>query len=386
MVSLWPWKGEDASPASFEKTLSALSEKITKAQLQLDTLNQRSRRRIALWTLYTSFAYILCIIILALVVGWRNWGAAEYTGVAGSPLIMYLVRAAISSYYTYRISTATRRLEEYQLDRTKTIDKLKTATKYNSTQQLLEKYGGAAPAPKPKLKPSTGPGSFKHAQQHQSTRQPARTSIPPPATANIQRPGSQPSTPQQALPPQRPQAEMSPLAQALQKQVRQSAPSTPQQQHHIPSQPRAEFAPNAFSSRPSFDNSSGGGGGGGGGQWYDRILDVLLGEDETHPKNRVVLLCSHCRLVNGQAPPGVKRVEEVGEWRCFNCGGVNGKDEGKRMVEEIMRGEEGGSDKGGESEKGEGEEDGVRRREKEASEEVEVEEQIKAGLKEGGGK
>ena len=103
MVSLWPWKvyknlhnaftqltprqGEDESPASFEKALSALSEKITKTQLQLDTLNQRSRRRIALWTLYTSFAYILCVIILALVVGWRNWGAAEYTGVAGSPLL-----------------------------------------------------------------------------------------------------------------------------------------------------------------------------------------------------------------------------------------------------------------------------------------------------------
>ena len=85
--------------------------------------------------------------------------------------------------------------------------------------------------------------------------------------------------------------------------------------------------------------------------------------------------------MNGQAPPGVKRVEEVGEWRCFNCGGVNGKDEGKRIVEDIMGGEEGGSDKGGESEKGE--EDGVTRREKEASEEVEVEEQIKAGLKEG---
>lgn len=112
MVSLWPWKvrpltrhapsrltfyqGEDASPASFEKTLSALSEKITKAQLQLDTLNQRSRRRIALWTLYTSFAYILCVIILALVVGWRNWGAAEYTGVAGSPLLYAPLLTSIS--------------------------------------------------------------------------------------------------------------------------------------------------------------------------------------------------------------------------------------------------------------------------------------------------
>jgi len=106
MVSLWPWRvrlpilidsenwsladsnqSEDASPASFEKTLSALSEKITKAQLQLDILNQRSRRLVALWTLYTSFAYILCTIILALVVGWRNWKAVEYTAVAGSPLM-----------------------------------------------------------------------------------------------------------------------------------------------------------------------------------------------------------------------------------------------------------------------------------------------------------
>jgi hypothetical protein len=105
MVSFWPWRvrlpilialigvlltgnqGEDDSPASFEKTLSALSEKITKAQLQLDILNQRSRRLVALWTLYTSFAYILCTIILALVVGWRNWGAVEYTAVAASPLM-----------------------------------------------------------------------------------------------------------------------------------------------------------------------------------------------------------------------------------------------------------------------------------------------------------
>jgi hypothetical protein len=40
----------------------------------------------ALWTLYTSFAYLLCIIILVLVVGWRNWTALEYTAIAGSPV------------------------------------------------------------------------------------------------------------------------------------------------------------------------------------------------------------------------------------------------------------------------------------------------------------
>ena len=49
-------------------------------------------------------------------------------------------------------------------------------------------------------------------------------------------------------------------------------------------------------------------------------MDVLLGEDETLPRARLALICSNCRLVNGQAPPGVKRLEDVGKWRCGGCG------------------------------------------------------------------
>ena len=41
----------------------------------------------ALWTLYTIFAYILYSLILALVVGWRKWGAIEYSAVAGGPVM-----------------------------------------------------------------------------------------------------------------------------------------------------------------------------------------------------------------------------------------------------------------------------------------------------------
>jgi endoplasmic reticulum junction formation protein lunapark len=66
--------------------LSALATKISKSQTQLNNLQQQGRRLQALWTLYTSFAYLLCIIILVLVVGWKNWTAWEYTAVAGSPV------------------------------------------------------------------------------------------------------------------------------------------------------------------------------------------------------------------------------------------------------------------------------------------------------------
>jgi hypothetical protein len=96
-----------------------------------------------------------------------------------------------------------------------------------------------------------------------------------------------------------------------------------------------EFAPNAFGSVPQYDRSSESNAEG---KWYDRILDLLLGDDETSPKNRIVLICKHCRLVNGQAPPGVRRIEELGKWRCIGCGGWNGEvDEGAKIVEEIKQ-------------------------------------------------
>ena len=62
----------------------------------------------------------------------------------------------------------------------------------------------------------------------------------------------------------------------------------------------------------------------------------MLGEDETAAKNRLVLLCSKCRLVNGQAPPGVRTLEELGRWRCSACSAWNGvESEGTKVVKEI---------------------------------------------------
>lgn len=67
-------------------------------------------------------------------------------------------------------------------------------------------------------------------------------------------------------------------------------------------------------------------------------MDVLLGEDETLPKNRIVLICKKCRLVNGQAPPGVKQLDDVGTWRCSGCGTMNGEEsDAKKLVADIKR-------------------------------------------------
>ncbi|OJJ50719.1 hypothetical protein ASPZODRAFT_86281 [Penicilliopsis zonata CBS 506.65] len=308
MVSLWPWRGQDNSPASFEKTLSALSTKITHTLARQDTLRQQSRRFKALWTLYTSFAYLLYSIILGLVLGWQNWGILEYAAVIGGPLLIYTVRITGSKYFEYRISKTQRSLDDLQTQRDATIEKLKIATKYNSTQQLLEKYGGAESSPKGDSEKRREAKSQQKGQKQPQPQQQqiARTGLPPPPTANIRQNHS-------------PGGLRSPGSPAA------KSPSQVPTDHYVD---EPGFAPNAFSTSsipaatpttpPQYIEHPN--------HWYDRLLDVLLGEDETQPKNRIVLICTSCRLVNGQAPPGVKDLAELGRWRCASCGAWNGEE------------------------------------------------------------
>jgi len=325
MVSIWPWKTDDTSPASFEKTLSALSTKIAKATSRLESCRQQSRRFKGLWTLYSSFAYILYVAIVALVVGWKNWGPIEYSAVSGGPVIVYLVRLGLTAFYDYRISSLQANLNGLQKQRETAIDKLKTATKYNTTQQLLEKYGGTPTKPK-----STAPSVRKATPNHNLSggSNVGRTGIAPPATANIpgrNGPVSLPSTPQGSSPLRGLPGPVPPFTAAAATSPWQQDPASPMEQS-------AEFAPNAFSAPPQYAQV------GTGPKWYDRFMDLLLGEDETSPKNRLVLICKKCRLVNGQAPPGVKSLEDVGKWRCSDCGTMNGEEsEAKTLVAEINK-------------------------------------------------
>ncbi|KAI0203341.1 hypothetical protein F4808DRAFT_41232 [Astrocystis sublimbata] len=333
MVSLWPWKGDDFSPAEYEKTLSTLSTKITNTQAQLEKVRNSARRIKLLWTLYLAFAYLVYAIVLTLVVGWQNLGPWEWTGMAGGPVLIYAIRAAAKAYYSFRLDTLEARLKDRKAERAKTIQKLKDATKYDSTLELLEKYGESGER-RNKAKNQKGANDGAPAQENDGSRKKhrqsidsshlvGRTHLPPPPTANIQRPSTA-----SGVPPNR-------QGQFPNSRL-ESIPSSP----HSP--PIEEFAPNAgapSSSYTQYETNPGPP------RWYDRILDLMLGDDETAPKNRIVLICGKCRLVNGQAPPGVKNVAELGAWKCMGCGATNGEmDEGKKIIQEVLGASKSGRD------------------------------------------
>lgn len=228
-------------------------------------------------------------------------------------------------------------LKQLQEERAKTIKKLKEATRYDSTLQLLEKYGGQpGSAGEPKSKGSFHDGeirdpNLKEKLQLQypaaggptrsgndkaptgNNRVPSRTNIAPPPTANIQRREASPGLPQQGEP-------------------HLLGPLNPASEYDDTS---AKFAPNAFHEFPP--NYAHAGQSSAGPNWYDKVLDLLLGEDETAAKNRIVLICRNCRQVNGQAPPGTRSLAELGVWKCMSCGASNGEDnEGKRLIKEVL--------------------------------------------------
>lgn len=56
------------------------------------------------------------------------------------------------------------------------------------------------------------------------------------------------------------------------------------------------------------------------------------------PRNRMAMICASCRLVNGQAPPGIKTPEELGRWRCGSCGSWNGvESETTKMLSSLRQ-------------------------------------------------
>lgn len=213
---------------------------------------------------------------------------------------LYGVRRILSAVYNYRISKSQAYLDSLYQEKDVTIKKLKQATKYDSTQQLLDKYGERKSPPKKERGPAADQNRRASAE---------RVFIVPPPTANI--PRNRPSLP--------------PGPANIPEDPSRRASGGPHSPPDGPRQPEPdvteEFAPNAFDQSAQYARP-----GPAERRWFDRILDSVMGEDETLAMQRLALVCSKCRLVNGLAPPGVRTMEEVGKWRCRECGSWNGEE------------------------------------------------------------
>lgn len=332
MPSLWPFARDDSSPASFEKALSKLSTQITSSTISLDKSRTRAHRSKGVWTLWATLAYLVYTTILVLVLGPQQWSLPHYAGLLATPVAVYGVRRLLALIFDWQIARQQGQLDRLVKEREQKIAQLKKATKYDSTQELLNKYGGSSTRAQPGEKQGTKrkantPNSMGQQQQ--------RINFTPPPTANI--PGRSPAAQQSGSRPSTPAKEGSSASTPPSLGRNARSPLSGSVQYNSPSDDvytdEPGFAPNAFPAPPpslvhASDQQH---------RWYDRILDVMLGEDETLAKNRLALLCANCRLVNGQAPPGIRTFGEIGRWRCGSCGAWNGVEKVEHDVGQIVQ-------------------------------------------------
>ncbi|RPA83616.1 hypothetical protein BJ508DRAFT_413292 [Ascobolus immersus RN42] len=346
MVSLWPFrKREDLSPDTFERKLSSLSKQIHARNTRISSLRQRLRRSKALWTLYSLFGWVFYCVAAFFYTGWEQFGWQEWLGIGGSPVVIYGVRRSLNFVFEYQINNAETSLEALKDEQKETIEKLKEATKFSSTQAILEKYGNldsksiaAAVAEADNRQHSQQQTPRKQGIQSQQNT-PFKTPLKTPQQNLTEGPGNTPitgaPTPQQlavqaalaatpqGTPGSKIASEYSTPQQGPTPQQPLGSPLPPHQQQQQPLYPTAPPLIVEESSTP---------------HWYDRILDLLVGEDETSAKARYALICQNCRMVNGLAPPGTADPAEVEKWGCARCGFWNGK--------EIVRAKESRSEVG----------------------------------------
>ncbi|TDL25384.1 hypothetical protein BD410DRAFT_766007 [Rickenella mellea] len=273
-------------PEDYEQVLAALALDIQKRQTRLSEIRLRERRTTLLVTLYTFVIWTVYVVLW--YTGWLpnmsqrpNASAfekmAKGTPLVLGPILIQFSRRIVQTWYS-RIGNAEESTLKSLLAKQRTkIEEIKKKTNYYTTKNLLERYDDS---------PSNTPPNAAR-----------RRSMAP--------------------------------NQILQQQQQQ--PGTPQRQQRTaqangggaPHQTPANRFPGALSPSPATPLAPPRK------QWYDKVADALLGEDEFSSggsgsaaanANRYALICQKCFSHNGLVK---ESLWEDTQYVCPKCGHFN---------------------------------------------------------------
>lgn len=273
---MFKWFRKDTDVKSIEKNLELIASKITKHEASLSKLRANGRRLKGAVTLYGVLFYAIYATVWALFLAKhtenkRKW-LLETLPVVGWPIGLYVIRNGISTYYEKRISSEESTLASLQLQQKEKIEEFKTKTGFYTTKSLIDRYSAPDTSSSPRAannSASSSPIANKKQspvslQQEQRLQQQQMRSSPRLQTQSQ-------ITPQRNIPQSLLGTVPTPasLSGTPAKRQAQGPPFT------------AEFAPNADALPPQESQRDR--------HWYDRMLDVIVGEDEGSDHSRYKL-------------------------------------------------------------------------------------------------
>lgn len=325
------FKRSDPS-ANYEKELQVLQTKLAETEKRLLSRRLRLRRTKGLFTLYSLVVYIVYVgIVVAKNQLSRDQllsGNRLTLGVLLGPPAIYVVRYVIQAVLGRFVSFDEDRIKYLRRQQEGKLEELKQKTGFYSTKAIVDRY---EPTKKEVKKPT------QQSAKKQNVPTNRRQGVPPP-TANVPR----------NLPPTA-NVPMTPVVPAPGSNVHAAVPAIPK--------PVPVSEKDVVAAKQSLDKAGVSVAPVSTGpyqrQWFDRVLDLLVGEDESAAQNRQALICSKCHNHNGLAPFG-KTAAEI-RYKCPGCGEWNGNlipSESAELVEEVK-------EKKDEEREGEEEGDGV---------------------------
>ncbi|KIM73550.1 hypothetical protein PILCRDRAFT_824597 [Piloderma croceum F 1598] len=294
MSFLFRWFRRKSDSEDYEQILSSLALDIQKRQSRLSDIRLRERRSTLLTTVYAFSIWALYVSLWYAGVLPNLSGHARKSGiekaVKGAPVVVgpifiLFTRRIVQLWYT-RIGDAEEKTLKALLRQQRTkIDEIKKKTNYYTTRNLLERYDEPPSA--------VGGGGAAASDPNSALRR--RMPGGPPTTPQRQGQSSNPNpqTPVSKVPTHQQQLSIS---STLQNQLA----GTPQ-----PFQPLRK-------------------------QWYDKLADALLGDDES-PVNaaasRYALICEKCFNHNGLVK---ESMWEDAQYVCPKCGHFNASANSKK--------------------------------------------------------
>ncbi|KAI5955849.1 hypothetical protein KGF54_001351 [Candida jiufengensis] len=280
-------------PNKFEKELNTIAENINKTKQQLVKLKINKKSINKKLSLFTFIIYILIFFYSYISIPnstiatnkiqrfLKGQSKFNFYLLIGFPLISILITKLINFIFKYLIKSQDSHLSILKQKHKLKIEELKKITKYNETNELINKYDD-----KPKPIPQQ---QFIPNLQQQQPKQPQNNNksnkLRNQALKELHLSEDQLSSNQQSS--------------ISQQQIPQPQSTNPQQQ-----------SPNSPIHKRNLQ---------------DKLLDLFIGSDNSESiEQRYALICSHCFSHNGLAPPNCDDPNNV-KYQCWKCGAMNGK-------------------------------------------------------------
>ncbi|KZP08388.1 hypothetical protein FIBSPDRAFT_803056 [Athelia psychrophila] len=301
MSFFFSWFSKKPDSEDYEQVLASLASDIQKRQSRLSDIRIRERRStlsVTLWTLAIWVAYVSAWYTSMLP---NLSGHAQKSGfekavkgapVVVGPIIILFTRRIVQLWYTRKANAEEKTLKTALKEQRTKIEEIKKKTNYYNTRNLLERYDES-----PSVRPG-GPGGPNAPQPQNASIGPRGSSGPSQGSSRAlqapmtpQRPGTSIAMANGGGPPQ------TPMTSSLQSQLK----GTPQ-----PFQPMRK-------------------------QWYDKVADALLGDDESPTSvsaSRYALICEKCFNHNGLVK---ESMWEDAQYVCPKCGHFNASARSKKL-------------------------------------------------------